>query len=219
MLRAQQVECVIDLQNSRRTALYRRWILSATQWVGRRPSAPQPVSGLKGLVELLEGHGISASYLNAPDIAWLAADVASFLKQHAITKPYIVLIPGASAAHPEKRWPHYAALANKLLMEGKEVVSILGPDELSLADTLPGHVFTSLSWFALAGIIQQASFVLGNDTGPCHLASCLNKRGLAIFGPSTSSARSELARANFHTVETSELQTLTAEAVLQRINF
>lgn len=213
-LTASQFDLVIDLQNSSRTALYQKWVFRHTQWIGRSTREPIPSSGLKGLIALLDAYQIKSTYLQSPDIHWLAEDVTSLLRVKGIGSPNIVLIPGASAAHQEKRWPYYGPLAEKLMALGYEVVNVLGPDELGLAPALKGHVLSGLTWFQLAGVIAQASFVIGNDTGPSHLASCLQKKGLAIFGPTTSASRSALARFDFETIESDHLSQLTVDAVI-----
>ncbi len=216
-LGTQKFDAVIDLQNSSRTNFYRRYYLSKSHWIGRLPSEPKPVSGLKGLQTLFEKNQIATQYLMQPDLNWLTDDVAKPLANVAVEGDYCVLIPGASAAHPEKRWPYYPQLAAQLTKAGHSVIVILGPDEAALAQDFTTPVLTGLSWFELAGLIQQATFVIGNDTGPCHLASGMRRPGLALFGPATSAARSELARGLFETLETNQLADLTADEVYQII--
>lgn len=212
-LQQPKFDVVIDLQNSTRTNWYRRYFLSKSHWIGRLPTEPKPVSGLKGLATLFEVNQVATQYLMQPDLSWLADDVAQPLTGIGVSGDYCVLIPGASAAHPEKRWPYYTQLAERLVQAGHQVVTVLGPDELALAQGFTTPVLTGLNWFELAGLIQQSAFVIGNDTGPCHLASGMHKRGLALFGPTTSAARSELARGPFETVEASQLTALSAETV------
>jgi ADP-heptose:LPS heptosyltransferase len=216
-LKQQSFDLVIDLQNTSRTALYRKWVFPKVRWIGRLPHEPQPVSGLKGLIALLQDNGMTTHNLQQPKIEWLAEDVSALLARNQIETPYVLLIPGASAAHPEKRWPYYPQLAQRLIDLNISVVSVLGPDERELAKELPRHVLTKLSWFELAGVIQNAQFVVGNDTGPCHIASCFGKRGFALFGPTTSASRSELARANFKTVVSHDLTALSVDRVFQML--
>lgn len=90
---------------------------------------------------------------------------------------------------------------------------ILGPDETNIGNQMPGHLIKGLNWFELAGVLNRAKFVIGNDTGPTHIASYLNKAGLAIFGPTTTSARSEIGHRHFKTIDVDNLTSLTAEHV------
>lgn len=216
-LRAPRFDTVIDLQNSSRTNWYRKHLLAQSQWIGRLPDEPKPVSGLQGLQTLLQEHQISTQHLMQPDLHWLADDVSEPLARIGIQGQYCVLIPGASAAHPEKRWPYYPQLAQLLTQAGHAVVTVLGPDEAVLAPAFSTPVLSGLSWFELAGLLQKSSFVIGNDTGPSHLASGFRRPGLALFGPTTSAVRSELARGLFETVEIDNLAALSAEDVFAMI--
>jgi ADP-heptose:LPS heptosyltransferase len=208
---------VIDLQNSDRTRLYQRWGLKNQHWISRS-QGPEPESGLKGQVALLKQAGIPVEYAFYPDVSWMSANVAHLLPDSLDQSPFVALIPGCSAAHPEKRWPYYPQLAYALIANGFEVVNILGPDEMELADDLPG--FTPalehglLNWFELAGLLQKASFVIGNDTGPSHLASCLGRPGLALFGGKTSVARAEIRRGEFRALKVNDLLQLSVETVM-----
>lgn len=217
MLKQHSFDLVIDFQNTSRTALYRKWVFPKVRWIGRLPHDPKPASGLKGLITLLQKNGMTTHNLQQPNIDWFAEDVTALLARNQIELPYVLLIPGASAAHPEKRWPYYPQLAQRLIDINITVVSVLGPDEMVLAKALPSHVLTRLSWFELAGVIQNAQFVVGNDTGPCHLASCFGKCGFALFGPTTSAPRSELARGNFKTVVSHDLSALSVDRVFQML--
>jgi len=208
---------VIDLQNSDRTALYKQFILSTSHWHGREQKL-NGASGLHGQVSILEQMGITIHSALNPNIKWLADDVSEILREENILKPYIALIPGCSAQHPEKRWPYYSELADRLLSFGYDVVNILGPDERELANSLPGHSLIKtrgvLSWPVLTGVINSAHYVIGNDTGPSHIASCLDKPGLALFGGHTSAKRAEISRSNFKALQVEELEALSAEQVL-----
>lgn len=210
-------DCVIDLQNSSRTNWYRQWLLNGCTWIGRSSSAPKPKSGLKGLASLLSSHQMPVHYLLKPELSWLAGDVTTLLDQHGIHRQYCVLIPGASAAHPEKRWPYYPQLSEALSAMGFQVVVVLGPDEEHLQSAFSCVTLIKLDWFQLAGVIHHGSFIIGNDTGPSHLASNLQRPGLALFGASTSAVRSELARGPFKTLQVSSLAHLTVETVLEAL--
>ncbi|MTI63063.1 glycosyltransferase family 9 protein [Methylophaga sp.] len=211
---------IIDLQNSDRTRLYQHWGLKNQHWISRG-QGPEPESGLKGQVALLKQTGIPVEHAFYPDVSWMSANVAHLLPDGLGQSPFVALIPGCSAAHPEKRWPYYPQLAYALIAHGFEVVNILGPDEMELADDLPG--FTPalehglLNWFELAGLLQKASFVIGNDTGPSHLASCLGRPGLALFGGETSVARAEIRRGEFRALKVNDLLQLSVETVMAAV--
>ncbi len=213
-LQKQNIDLVIDLQNSDRSRMYQQFWFLKTEWIGRPIGDDKPVSGLSGLIALLKQADIAVSDVYQPDMSWMIGDVRKLLKKQGINKPFVALIPGSSLQHLEKRWPHYPALVNALMDLGYEVVSILGPDETDLRQQLPAHIVQNLGWFELAGVLDAATFVIGNDTGPSHIASYLNKHGLAIFGPTTSAARAEIGRRNFQTIEVPNLEMLTVKQVL-----
>lgn len=212
-LRYHKFDLVIDLQNTNRSRIYRRYWFANTPWIGRGAKEDAPISGLTGLIELLKNAGIPVQFAYDADLSWMVVDVNSILKRHGITQEYIALIPGSSSQHLNKRWPYYADLAKAFINHGHQVIVILGPDEENIGDQMPGHLIKGLNWFELAGVLNRAKFVIGNDTGPTHIASYLNKAGLAIFGPTTSAARSEIGRRNLKTIEVDNLASLTIEHV------
>jgi len=207
---------VFDLQNSQRTLLYKKLFLKESLWVTTNRK-DHPKSGLQGLVDMLNDHGVPFNKILEPNITWMANDISLLLKKRKILKKYIVLIPGSSKNHKEKRWPYYKELANKLLKEDIDVVSIFGPDELDLGNGMPGHKFNNLNLMDVAGVIKKSIFVIGNDSGPTHIASCLRKPGIALFGPTTSAEKSELARKPFQILETTDLDRLPASKVWKEI--
>jgi len=206
---------VFDLQNSQRTYLYKILINTPT-WVTTKRK-DHPISGLQGLVDMLNDYGIPSSKILDPNITWMANDISLLLKKRRILGEYIVLIPGSSKKHTEKRWPYYKELADKLLKEDFNVVSIFGPDELNLENTMPGCNFNNLDLIDVAGIINKSIFVIGNDSGLSHIASCLRKPGIALFGPTTSGKKSELSRKPFQILESGSLKYLTVHKVWKSI--
>ena len=207
---------IFDLQNSQRTLLYKKFFLKESIWVTTKRK-DHPISGLQGLVDMLHDYGIPLNKISEPNVTWMANDVSLLLKQKNILKKYIVLIPGSSKNHKEKRWPFFKELANKFLEEKIDVISIFGPDELELSKDMPGHKFELLNLMDVAGIINKSIFVIGNDSGLSHIASCLRKPGIALFGPTTSGKKSELSRKPFHIIEKLDLKELSVFEVFKII--
>ena len=224
-LRGGRFDMVYDLQNSKRTAFYYRWMLSGTPWSGTAPGCshphrakePKKIRTLDRLAGQLEDAGLTVKWSRHPDLSWLAEDVTDLLDKAGVTKPYIVLVPGCSARHPQKRWPHYDRLAQKLIDEGWCVAMAPGPDEMDLAKTIPGIRITDvkglLNWFELAGVLKNAAFVVGNDTGPSHMAAHIGTRGLALFGSYSPAERTGIIRENFGVIEVPDLAELTVDEV------
>lgn len=220
-LRAEDFDQVYDLQNSDRTALYRRLFLPGISWSRDTGTVPPQDPDVERYQAQLAAAGVPVVHTPAPDVGWMADDVTALLDAAGVRRPYIVLIPGSAARHPHKRWPHYAELAAALRERGQEVVTAPGPDELELARSIPGHTLTGpdgwLNWFQLAGVLRQAAFVIGNDTGPSHLAACLGTPGLALFGPHTAPRRTGILRPHFDAIAVADLKQLSVEEVLARI--
>lgn len=211
---------VYDLQNSDRTELYRKLFFRKAHWSGHRIHKRQ-VAALQGLVTQLQQEGIETRHSLAPDVSWMAEDMTAMLQDEGVRTPYIALIPGSAARHPHKRWPYYDQLAQALLARGYDVVTAPGPDEIELARSIPGHTLLGpngfLNWFELAGVLKGASFVVGNDTGPSHVASCLGKPGLALFGAHTTAALTGICRGAFQAIEVADLAELPVTRVLDEV--
>ena len=207
---------VYDLQNSQRTSMYKFLLLKNVIWITTKRN-DHPISGLQGLIDMLKSDGMQSKEILEPDLSWMINDVSHLLKKYKISKNYIVLIPGSSKKHPEKRWPFYNDIAVEFISRGYDVINILGPDEFDIRRSLKGHILDSLEWKDLAGVIYKSSFVIGNDSGPSHIASCLKKPGIALFGPTTSAAKSELARGPFNILESSDLNTLSSKDLFKKI--
>jgi len=205
---------IYDLQNSQRTYIYRKYLFKKIKWVSTNRK-DHPISGLRGLEEMMRKNFVIPVNTFRPDISWLATDIKDIIKKNKILSKYIVLLPGSSKKNPLKRWPYFVDLAKLLISKGYEVITILGPEEQEMNSSFPGYVLENLDWPQLTGIIKNSHFVIGNDSGPSHIASCLNKKGLAIFGPSTSAIRSELKRGKFEILKVDNLADLTANKILE----
>lgn len=227
-LRKLGVDLVYDLQQAGRTAFYRRWFLPDVPWLGKGPGCRYRVRDLgdRGAMDRfalqLAAAGMTVEHTLKPDVAWMADDVTEILRRNKVSEPFVVLIPGASSGHDEKRWPHYDALAGWLGRRGKEVVTVPGPDELELCRSYSNTVMLTdgeryLDFFELAGVLQRAEFVLGNDTGPTHLAAHLNLHGLALFNNHLPARRTGIQHTRFSVIETDDLQNLSLDRVQEKV--
>lgn len=228
VLANQRFDRVYDLQNSSRTADYFRWFFRNVEWSGTAPGCalphkaqnPKSIHSLKRMAGQLQDAGLETPCTLTPDVSWMANDVSTILDDAGLLPGYTVLIPGCSAAHPHKRWPYYAELADRLLADGQQIVTVPGPDEMELCRTIPGTMLTGgsfLGWFDLAGVLAGAGFVIGNDTGPSHLAAHMGCRGLALFGHHTSVEKTGIRTAQFDAIEVENLTDLSVDRVYARV--
>lgn len=229
-LKARNFDMVYDLQNSPRTAAYFRWFFQTTNWSGTAPGVSHPhrmkrpkrMRSLDRMASQLKDAGLTVRHTRRPNVSWLADDVTKLLADEGVKKPFIMLIPGSSARHPQKRWPYYAELARRLAEDGYRIVTAPGPDELDLAAEIPGIALKGprgfINWFELAGVMKEAAFVIGNDTGPSHLAAHLGVPGIALFGSHTTAERTGIERENFTAIEVAHLSALPVERVLDEVH-
>jgi heptosyltransferase-2 len=117
----------------------------------------------------------------------------ALLHEHGlrIGAPLALLCPGSITSRA-KRWPaeRYAALGDRLIESGANVVLIGSPGELGVSQEVCKHaqhqpiVLTGKTTVADAtALISIADVLITNDTGPAHIGAALQTPTLVIFGP------------------------------------
>ena len=177
---------VYDLQNSRRTRFYRRWLSPpGARWSQEPPDTPKAGAVTSRHATQLKEAGVPVRHCEHPSPGWIADDVAPLLREAGVRAPFVVLLPGSSARNPHKRWPHYARCSQLLDQQGLCVVTVPGIDEPDLGEGFAGTVLRTphrvLNLHELAGVLKAACLVIGNDSGPTHLAACLGTRCVVLF--------------------------------------
>jgi heptosyltransferase-3 len=105
----------------------------------------------------------------------------------------VVLHPGSGDNFPGRRWSEagFAAVGRRAReAHGARVVVTGVAAEAALcarvAEGAGGRSLAGgLSLPGLVGVLSRAAVLVGNDTGPVHLASALGRPVLALFGPNT----------------------------------
>lgn len=155
--------------------------LLTTERIGRRPVGEHRVAKYIELARTIAGGAAAATAI---------VPVADQAREQAEAwwgseRPRVLLAPGSSARMPEKRWPHFAALATALRAQrGANVGVTFGLGEESIAagiDAKRPGVAPSLS--ELVGLLATADLVVSNDSAPMHLAAQLGVPTLGLFGP------------------------------------
>ncbi len=227
-LQRRNFHCVYDLQQVGRTRFYYRWLFPATRWIGDVPGCSvylkrdeEQTCAAEHFARHLRSAGLNVRHSLKSDVAWMADDVTPILSDAGITPGFVVLFPGASKSHEHKRWPHFRELAMRLQMAGKEVVTIPGPDEMELCRAIPGKTLVPdggyYDIFTLAGIVKQASIVVGNDTGPTHIAAHLGLPGIALFGGHVGPFSTGIQHTGFTVIESAGLFDLPLDTVWRRV--
>jgi ADP-heptose:LPS heptosyltransferase len=105
--------------------------------------------------------------------------------------PLVGLAPGATGG-PAKRWPPeaFGALARRLVARSLVPVVVAGPGEETLiadvrhaANAALPAVGPALDVAGLYRVLASMRVVVGNDSGPLHLARLAGSRVVGLFGP------------------------------------
>ena len=95
----------------------------------------------------------------------------------------VIVFPNSFS--PVRTWPkaYFVELGLLLRKAGVTVKYVL--EQRDYAFFMPFHCIVGQSWDYIAGAIQNAKLVIGNDSGPAHLAGTIGTRTIAIQGATT----------------------------------
>ena len=222
---------VFDLQNSSRTKFYKRFIIKNTQWSstetslepGQKKSDFDQDPVLDRMETQLKKSGVETEFTKNIDLDWATTDISRLLKQYA-NNEFILLFPFCSVKHQNKKWPYFRELISEIKKDYKNKYPILlapGPEEIDEANKLNGKVVLddnkSVNIKTLVSLINKAKFIIANDTGPAHIASHLDKKGLVLFGSHTTAKKVSIENFNFKALTVQNLQDLNVETVLHEV--
>ena len=226
---------VYDLQNSSRTAFYKRILFpnaSKGIWSSTETTLPEGTtkedfdkdSVLSRFDHQLKSSGINTSHTLSPDFSWSPSDITQIKNYHQLEK-YIVLFPFCSPHLTSKKWPYYndlISMINERLENKFKVVIAPGPGEIKDASSINALCVLdngkALDISQLAALIKDSSFVVANDTGPAHMTAHLGSKGIALFGSHTTPFKVSIERENFKAIQAPELSKLSAEKVFERLS-
>jgi ADP-heptose:LPS heptosyltransferase len=226
---------VYDLQNSSRTAFYKRILFpKATKdiWSSTETTLPEGTtkddfdkdSVLSRFEHQLKSSGINTNHTLSPDFSWSPSDISQIKNYHQLEK-YIVLFPFCSPHLTSKKWPYYndlISMINEKLENKFKVVIAPGPSEIKEASSINALCVLdngiALDISQLAALIKDSSFVVANDTGPAHMTAHLGSKGIALFGSHTTPFKVSIERENFKAIQAPELSKLSAEKVFERLS-
>jgi ADP-heptose:LPS heptosyltransferase len=190
-IRAAKYDFIYDLEGSSRTNNY---------FQGLRPWPPNwsgPVAGashaflengraeqhpLDRYQRQLEIAGLCGGPL-MPDLSWLRRvlrDPPRLQPDYfGIRGRYIVLLPRASDAEPNRRWPEakYVDIARRAAQNGVTPVVLGGEAErpigaaVAKAEPRARNLVTRADLFQSIGLFERASFVIGDDVDLMHVAA------------------------------------------------
>jgi len=222
---------VYDLQNSSRSKFYKRFIIKNVEWSSSETSLEQgqkkrdfdkePV--LDRMEIQLKKSGVETQFIKNVDLSWALKDISRLTRQYA-NGEYILIFPFCSKKHLNKKWPYFKELISNLKTSYKNKYPILiapGPNEISEANELNAKVVLSnnepIDIKTLISLINNSKFIISNDTGPAHIASHLDKKGLVLFGSHTTARKVNIENFNFKALTVKNLKDLSVKTVLDEI--
>lgn len=107
-------------------------------------------------------------------------------RDFALPARSITVHAGCAVWAPEKRWPHWPQLCQRLQAQGWNPVLVGTPDDRSPQGWEDAYTnYFQLSLRDLNALLSQASAHLGNDSGVGHLAAAAGLGGLILYGPTS----------------------------------
>ena len=220
----QEWEMIVDLQCSRRTSRYHRFLTpSGTRWLGTSSGASDPYPDFTG-VNNVERMKVAAKMAGGAgsvtgQLDWLGSAKVS------ISKQAVVLVPGCSPAKPSKRWPaaHFAAVARELMASGRDVAIVGTAADRDAADLViaeaPGctDMVGKTDLASLTTLFASAHAVIGNDTGPVFLAAKTGVPTLMVMGQDTDPDMSAPTGAKAGWVRQDRIEHVAPQAVLDAL--
>ena len=222
---------VFDLQNSKRTKFYKKYILKKPIWSssetslneGEKLSDFNEDSVLNRMEKQLKKSDIIIKNTKKINLTWSIKDISRNLKQYT-NGEYILIFPFCSKKHVQKKWPYFQELIIKIKEIYKNKYPILiapGPNEIIEAKKMKAKIVLndnkSIDLSFLVSLINSAKYIISNDTGPAHICTHLNKKGIALFGSHTTAKKVNIGSTNFKTVTVNQLSQLKVDEVIENI--
>ncbi|SDB46845.1 heptosyltransferase I [Desulfonatronum thiosulfatophilum] len=197
-IRRQRYDWILDMQGLARSGLITALSRAETS-IGRSDAregarfvytmrAPLPPTGVQShavtiLSEFLPLLGLPRDVV--PRLA-IHPDNVDFRKDLAMPSAPILLFP--ESRRVEKNWPCFSRLTRDLRESFQDVpVAWAGAEAMPSPSDASERNFRNLtgktSLQELLKLLSEARLVIGNDSGPLHLAAALGVPTLALFGP------------------------------------
>ena len=190
---------IVDMQCSGRTRRYfSHFRLPTTRWIGTAPGCSDPLPEFKGVnnrLRMMKAAEMAGGIDQAADMVWLLPNKDGTDNQWGVNPAhdYAVLVPGCSRAKPQKRWPakHFAAVGTDLLARGVKVYVVGTAEDRRAIDCVLAYAPDIIDLCGktnlpeLGRLLCDASYVIGNDTGPVFLAAKTGAPTLMMMGPDT----------------------------------
>jgi ADP-heptose:LPS heptosyltransferase len=222
---------VFDLQNSSRTKFYKKYILKNSIWSStetilendqsKSDFDKEPV--LERMEIQLKKSGINTKNIHKPNLSWALVDINRVVKQHT-SNDYILIFPFCSKKHINKKWPLFKELVKEIKQTYNNKYSVLiapGPGEIKEANTFNAKVVLEnekpINFNKLITLINKSKYIISNDTGPAHVSSHLNKKGLVLFGSHTTPEKVSIENDNFRAIKALKISDIKVINVIKEV--
>ncbi|MBV8060067.1 MAG: glycosyltransferase family 9 protein [Alphaproteobacteria bacterium] len=202
------------------------------EWSGAAPFCshprrwpPTPNMNYTDFVEAqLRRAGVPAAI--EPDLSWLDAP----LENITLPESYVLLVPGCSPGREYKRWPPqaYADLAQRLHAQGVGAVAVGTKADRAAIQALCAAAPTVVDLCArtdlkqLARVSRGARAVIGNNSGPTHMAAAVGAPTIMLMDETAATVWSCPAAKNSRWIQGNPLSQLSVDEVfvtlLQMLN-
>ena len=230
LLRKFNFSHVYDLQNSSRTFFYRRFLLTAPEWSstetilkkGQKKKDFDNESVLERFKIQLDKSNVKTSHTLKPNFSWATVNVDRIVNKY-FGKKFILIFPFCSPQLSHKKWPYFNDLIKIIKSKNYnfEIAIAPGSNEIEDAKKINANLITNnnkpLNIMELAGLIEKASYVVANDTGPAHMTAHLGQKGTVLFGSHTTPKKVSIETDKFKAITVDNLNNLSAEKVFTAI--
>ncbi|MBT5574702.1 MAG: glycosyltransferase family 9 protein [Alphaproteobacteria bacterium] len=228
---AKEWTAVIDLQCSKRTAVYYNWFYKkpGRKWFGTVAGCSHPMpnfTNVNNRNRMLEAVKMLGASEHKADLSWLCGNASPVIDSFGIQHPYCIIIPGSSAQKPSKRWAakNYAHLSIRMnefgiksYLVGTKTETPIG-DEICALNPNVENLINRTNLAELAQLCANAKCVIGNDTGPTFLAACTSVPTLMLMGADTNPNMSSPMGVAADYIYQANIQNIKVEDVLNALN-
>tara|TARA_Y100001970_G_scaffold283599_1_gene399140 strand:+ start:1133 stop:2068 length:936 start_codon:yes stop_codon:yes gene_type:complete len=223
---------IFDLQNSSRTNFYKKIFFNKDIfWSDSKSFASKDVIDSEKNIPVLDRMksqlnraGISNPiHTKKPDLSWAKKNIKNILNQN-FDGEYILIFPFCSPKLLKKKWPHFYDLIYLLKRDfgSKYNIAIApGPNEIEESKKFKTDIILNkgspLNIIELISVIDKATYIISNDTGPAHICSHLNKKGLVLFGSHTTPEKVSMESENFKYIKVNNLKKLNVSDVFEKV--
>ena len=223
---------IFDLQNSSRTKFYKRFIFNKNIfWSDSQSFSTKEVFDSEKKLPVLDRmelqlsrSGISETkFTKKPDLMWAVKNINNIVNQN-FDGDYILLFPFCSPKLVKKKWPYFEdliKLLNKNYGSKYNIAIAPGPNEIEESKQFKANIILNkgmpLNLVDLISLINKASYIVSNDTGPAHICAHLNKKGLALFGSHTTPEKVSIETENFKCIKVENLKDLNVSDVYEKV--